>query len=97
MTLFTVAIEALLAVAFLWTPDRGVSRIRDASLLVFCATTYTVATVEGFGWLLIAMGVAQCAPGRSGTRTLYLAAYALVLFHREVPWLRMLADSVGPP
>jgi hypothetical protein len=95
-TVWTVAIEGMLALAFLWPRDRGLSRVRDACLLIFCATTYAVATVEGFGWLLISMGVAQCAPDRPRTRMLYVAAFALVLFHREVPWLALLADSFAP-
>jgi hypothetical protein len=92
MTLWTVAIEGLLAAAFLWPPAKGLARVRDACLLLFCATTYAVATVEGFGWLLIAMGIAQCAPEHRTTRTLYLAAFALILFYREVPWLTLLAE-----
>ena len=59
-------------------------------LLAFCATTYAVATIEGFGWLLIAMGVAQCEPARRSMPALYLAAYVLILFYREVPWASLL-------
>ena len=96
MTWWTVAIEGLLAMAFLWPRDRGPSRLRDAALLAFCATTYAAATVEGFGWLLIAMGVAQCPPERPRTRGLYLAAFALILFYREVPWTAPLLAWVAP-
>jgi hypothetical protein len=96
MTWWTVAIEGFLALAFLWPRDRGLSRLRDAALLVFCATTYAAATVEGFGWLLIAMGVAQCPPERPRTRGLYLAAFALILFYREVPWTEPLLDWLAP-
>ena len=35
---------------------------RHASLLTFCATTYALAPVAGFGWLLATMGLAQCRP-----------------------------------
>jgi hypothetical protein len=96
LTVWTVAVEGLLAVAFLWPLGRGLSRLRDACLLVFCATTYAVATVDGFGWLLISLGVAQCRPGRHTTRALYLAAFALVLFYREVPWTTLLAEHLAP-
>jgi hypothetical protein len=96
MTWWTVAIEGFLALAFLWPRDRGPSRWRDAGLLIFCATTYAAATVEGFGWLLIAMGVAQCPPERARTRGLYLAAFALVLFYREVPWTAPLLERFAP-
>jgi hypothetical protein len=97
-TIWTLVIEGVLAVAFLWPRDKGPSRVRDACLLLFCATTYAVATVEGFGWLLISMGIAQCAPGRGRrtTRALYLAAFALILFYREVPWTSLLANRLAP-
>jgi len=60
--------------------------------MLFCATTYSVATVEGFAWLLLAMSVAQCEPERRRTRALYVVTFALVLFYREVPWVSQLAD-----
>ncbi len=97
MTGWTLAIEAAVAAAFLWPPDRGLSKLRDGLLIAFCATTYAVATVEGFGWLLIAMGVAQCAPDRTRMRFAYLATFALILYYREVPWLTRLADGVNLP
>ena len=95
ITAWTLVIESAVAIAFCWTSDRGPSRLRDALLIAFCATTYAVATVEGFGWLLIAMGLAQCGAERSRTRSAYLAVYALILFHREVDWLGGLANLLG--
>jgi hypothetical protein len=92
MTWWTAAIEAAVAVAFLWPGTRGLARTRDACLLVFCATTYAVATVDGFGWLLVAMGVAQTPPERRGTRMVYLVVFVAILFYRETPWLNLLAD-----
>jgi hypothetical protein len=91
-TYWTVLIEGLLALAFFWPVNRGLSKLRDPLLICFCATTYAVATVDGFGWLLIAMGVAQCEPARWRTRLGYLAAFALILFYREVPWANIMAD-----
>jgi hypothetical protein len=93
--LWTVVWEAALAVAFLWPVGRGPSRLRHPLLLVFCGTTYAFATVEGFGWLLVAMGVAQCEPERTGTRALYLLAFLAILFYREVPWASLLADLLA--
>jgi len=72
------ASELLLALAFLWPPGRGPSRFRDPLLIVFCAVTYLVAPVSGFGWLLIALAVAQTAPEAWRTRVAYLAVFALV-------------------
>lgn len=99
-TIWTAAIELWIAVAFLWWRDGWLSRIRHGLLIVFCATTYAVATVEGFGWVLIAMGVAQCGSistraGRSYVIPSYVACYALILFYREIPWARLLLDASG--
>ena len=92
MTWWTVLLEGAVAVAFLWPVDRGPSKLRHALLLTFCGTTYAIAPVEGFGWLLIAMGVAQCEPARHKTQLLYLAVFALILFYREVPWAERLLE-----
>jgi hypothetical protein len=86
---WTVLIEGAVALAFLWPVSRGLSRLRDTFLLCFCVTTYTMVTVEGFGWLLISLGVAQCEPRRKRTRLFYLATFGLILFCREVPWLQL--------
>jgi hypothetical protein len=88
LTLATVLLEGAVAALFLAPPAFGLARARDAALLFFCAATYAVAPVAGFGWLLLSMGVAQ-SEGRR-TRWLYLAVFALVVFHREVPWLALL-------
>jgi hypothetical protein len=82
----TLLLEAAVALAFLWPLDRGPSRLRDGLLLAFCVTTYAVATVEGFGWLLVSMGLVQAAPDRARTRLFYVATFALILLYREVPW-----------
>jgi len=48
-----------------------------------------MVTVEGFGWILISLGVAQCEPRRKRTRLFYLATFGLILYCREVPWLQL--------
>jgi hypothetical protein len=90
LTALTLILEGLVALAFL-APARLVPVVaRDASLLVFCVGTYAIAPVAGFGWLLVAMGVAQSSS--PGVRWLYLATFALIAFYEEVPWLEVLAD-----
>src|SRR5262245_14685477 len=96
MTWWTVILEGAIAVVFLWPVKQRLSTLRDALLLTFCATIYAVVPVEGFGWLLIALGVAQCDPSRRRTRFLYLAVFALILFYREVPWVDWLAQLSHP-
>jgi hypothetical protein len=94
MTLWTIVIEGAVALSFLWPVGRRISRGRDAALLTFCVTTYAVAPVAGFGWLLIAMGVAQCEPERRATRLFYLAVFVLILFYRQVPWVVQLLEFI---
>jgi hypothetical protein len=94
-TIWMVGIELAMAAAFLWWNGGVLARARHALLIVFCATTYAVATVDGFGWLLISMGVAQCDSRHVRTRILYVASFALILVYREVPWARLVADAVG--
>jgi len=85
-TFGTAALEAALALAFLWPVRSGRAHLRHALLLLFCAITYAVAPVEGFGWLLVSMGVAQCGPEQSGTRLGYLIAFLAILLFAELPW-----------
>lgn len=86
-----LAFEAGLALAFLAPRRLALSRARDALLQTFCATAYAVAPVEGFGWLLLCMGVAQCAPERTTARRVYLAVFGVVLLAARWPWLAALA------
>jgi len=78
MTWWTVAIEGALAAAFL-APDRPrTARLRNALLLVFGATTYGLAPVRGFGWMLMLLGMAQCEERDRAWRPLYVAAIVLI-------------------
>jgi hypothetical protein len=95
LTLYTGAVEAALAAAFLWPAGRGLSRARNALLLLFVATIFSFATVRGFGWLLASLGAAQCEPGARRARAAYLAAFALVALYASVPWSRALVDWLG--
>lgn len=90
LTFYTVTLELLVALAFLWPAGKGLSKYRDYLLLLFCATIYSVATVEGFGWLLIAMGISQIYKEKNNIKILYLLAFALILFYREIPWASLL-------
>ena len=92
MTWWTVILEGTVSVTFLWPLEQGVSKGRDALLLLFCVTTYAIAPVEGFGWFLIAMGVAQCESRQRKMRWVYLMAFALILIYREAPWAQLLAE-----
>ncbi len=89
---WTIAIELAVALAFLW-PGRfriDPGGARDVLLLVFAATTYALAPVAGFGWLLMAMGLAQC--GSRVGRWAYGVGFAVILVQSRVPWLDRLAE-----
>jgi hypothetical protein len=94
-TVWTVVIEGAVALTFLWPVGRGLSPFRDVALLCFCVTTYAVATVEGFAWLLLSMGIAQCEPQRNRTKFCYLAAFGVILAYRETPWLQWAVNYMG--
>jgi hypothetical protein len=58
-------------------------------------TTYAIAPVEGFGWLLVAMGIAQSEQERRVIRVMYLGVFFIILFYREIPWADMLIDHLN--
>ena len=90
LTWWTLFIEGAVALLFLWPEDRGPSRWRDPALLLFIATTYPVAPVIGFAWVLAAMGAAQSAErGFRYWPVLYVAAYVLVLMSFYFPFARI--------
>ncbi len=84
-TAVTALLESAVAVAFLWPRAGGPAAWRDPLLLGFCAVTFALAPVAGFGWLLLAMGVAQCPDGRRGLRMLYVGVFALLILYGALP------------
>lgn len=91
LTFATLAFEAAIAIAFLAPAGWRIARARHALLALFCSTTYALAPVAGFGWLLLAMGVAQCEPERTRARLGYLVAFLVVLLATRWPLLDALA------
>ena len=85
-------LEGLIAVACLIPPRARLDLARHGLLLTFCFTTYALAPVAGFGWLLATMGLAQCRPGQSVLRGAYVAVFILILMYSEIPWTGILAD-----
>jgi len=70
-------------------------RLRHAALLLFCEITYLFAPVAGFGWLLLAMGVAQLEPRQLALRRAYIAAFVVVIFYGEIPWAELTLGALG--
>ena len=84
-------LEGLIALTCL-IPLTRLDIVRHALLLAFCVTTYALAPVAGFGWLIATMGLAQCRPRQRLLLGAYVAVFILILMYSEVPWAGVLAD-----
>jgi hypothetical protein len=84
LTYYTIILELLVALFFLIPKKLAISKYRDYILIMFCISVYSVATVEGFGWLLIAMGISQ-NDNKKQIKLLYLLSFLVILMYREVP------------
>ena len=67
-----LALESLIALLCLVPARRTTELARHVALLVFCATTYALAPVAGFGWLIATMGLAQVRPHQQTLRVAYI-------------------------
>ena len=85
-------LEAVIATAFLLPAGKWGELTRHASLLTFCLTTYALAPVAGFGWLLASMGLAHVRTDQHWLRGAYLAVFILILLYAEFPWAGLLAE-----
>jgi hypothetical protein len=94
MTWWTISLEGLLAVAFLW-PQRWLVRWRDPLLLLFVLSTYAIAAVISFGWVLVIMGAVQSTLISKYGRLCYLAAFFILQIYLT-PWQVMLSPFLVP-
>lgn len=93
LSLWTLAVEGACAAAFLWRGNAPRLRaLRNASLLLFAFTTYAIATVGGFAWILIILGIAQCEPEDRLARFGYSGAFLLVVVY-SMPWGEILRGA----
>jgi hypothetical protein len=92
LTAYTAVIEAAITAAFLWP---RLARWRNPLLIAFGATTFAFATVRGFGFLLMTLGLAQCEDGERRARIGYVTTLFAIEAYRSVPWTRMLIDGLG--
>jgi hypothetical protein len=77
-TWWTILIETAVAVLFLLPNNRWTAISRNSVLILFATTTYVFATVRGFGWMLMMLGLAQCSKKESGFRFSYIAVFLLI-------------------
>jgi hypothetical protein len=78
LTWWTVGIEAAIGILFLLPERRWTAHARNAVLVLFAITTYSVAHVRGFGWMLMLLGLAQCRPDEKAWRWAYFGAFLLI-------------------
>ncbi len=90
---WTYAIEGAIAISFLIPRRLRLSRVRDCALWVFLVSTYPVAPVIGFGWLLVTLGFVQTEAERKKTRFFYLVVLLLLQAFR-LPW-SSIAESMA--
>lgn len=84
LTWWTVVIESTIAIVFLSPKTWRIAALRDPLLVAFVSTTYFIAPVYGFAYVLIAMGLAQC---RTDSRWLagYMGAFVMIQLY-DAPW-----------
>jgi hypothetical protein len=82
ITWWTIFIEGAIALLFLWPGDRLIAILRTMVILVFAATTYLVAPVLGFGWMVIVMGFTQCPEQHKKLRASLLVVLGLLYIYR---------------
>lgn len=87
--------QTLIAVAFLVPRNSWLGRLRDPLLLLFCFTIYAVVPVVSFGWLVLAMGAAQCDARSVTIRYWYLGVFFALVFFYEVPWAELLNKAIN--
>jgi hypothetical protein len=64
---------------------------RHLLLLAFCLTTYAIAPVAGFGWLLAILGLSQCPDEWRALRSAYVVIFAFITIIAEADLLRIFA------
>jgi hypothetical protein len=78
LTWWTVVIEGAIGVLFLLPAGKWMNRTRNGLLILFAVTTYSVAPVRGFGWMLMLLGMAQCTSEERWYRWGFLGGMLLI-------------------
>ena len=85
LTWWTIGIEALIALLFLWPSRFGGQKApifygRHLALFLFLLTTYPLAPILGFGWALVILALGDCARRHTLLRPIYVTtAFVLLL------------------
>lgn len=91
---FTVFSEGLIALTFL-APERAwIHKYRDFTLIAFLLSIYSVATVPGFAYVLIAMGLVQASRQIRFVTPLYFGSLLITQIY-TIPWARAFSQLTG--
>jgi len=90
LTWWTIGIESAIAIVFLLPLRNAFTCIRDVVLLVFSITTYALAPVIGFGWVLLIMGMIQVEWRKKSVRWMYVGTFVLLELYL-LPWKKALS------
>lgn len=93
MSHWTLAIEAVLALAWVIAWQRPRAYAHHVLLWVFVLTTYLVAPVIGFGCLLLVLGFTATRGSVREVRLGYIACTAIVLLYKA-PWAQFVLARV---
>lgn len=80
MTVWGIAIEALVAVSWLVPLASRALAVRHLALLIFCLATYGLVAITGFGSILLVMGMSTTEPGSVWRRVYGTGFVALALW-----------------
>jgi hypothetical protein len=69
-------------------------RLRNWLLMLFITSTYPIATVIGFGWLLALMGLAQCNRRKGRAALGYIVVFALMQIYL-LPWGSLFSEAAA--
>lgn len=89
----TLLLEGIIALCFFLPRKYKISALGDIFLLLFILSTYFLAPVIGFGWVIATLGFIQCDPSRWKIRVSYIFVILLLQAYR-IPWTAI-ADSIS--
>jgi hypothetical protein len=99
LTWWTVLVESVIALSFLVPRSPRLRAYPDLALFVFVLTTFPVAPVIGFAWILLTMGYSQCPAKMKKVMVAYQVIFILAVCFGYPQFRALLAQlaSLSPP
>lgn len=95
LTWWALAIELAIAASFLIPGGRITEGVRHALLMLFIVTTYPMAPVLGFAWILIIMGLSQLSADAQKMRLGYVFLFGAIYIWRADHLKLFLVESIS--